>query len=61
MINLVAEHPYLDKITQQKDGWCSNQPINWMGAPKIYTCHIAYTLCEVSSLGFQVHSFPFGL
>ncbi len=52
MINLVAEHSYFDKKTQQVDGWCSSQPINWMGAPKIYKCHIAYTFCEVSSLGF---------
>jgi hypothetical protein len=32
-----------------------------MGAPKIYACHIAYTFCEVSSLGFWIHNFPFGL
>jgi hypothetical protein len=47
--------------TQQVDGWCSNQPINYMGAPTIYTCHTTYTFCEVSSPDFWVHNSPFGL
>ncbi len=52
MINLVAEHSYLDKKIQ---------PINSMGAPKIYTCHTTYTFFEVSNPGSQIHNSPFRL
>jgi hypothetical protein len=52
MINLVVEHSYFDKKTQ---------PINWMGAPKIYTCHTAYTFYEVSNPSCQIHNSPFSL
>jgi hypothetical protein len=44
MINLVVEHSHFDKKTQQVDRWCSNQPINWMGAPKIYTSYCMHIL-----------------
>jgi len=61
MVNLVADIHILILKTQQVDGRCSNQPINYIGAPTIYTCHTTYTLYEVLSPDSIVHNSFFGL
>jgi hypothetical protein len=38
MIKSVTQHSYFEKKPNKKKmGKISKQPINWMGAPKIYT------------------------
>jgi len=44
MNKLITQHSYFDKKTQQVGGSCSNYPIYWMGAPKIYTSYYIHTL-----------------
>ncbi len=43
-MNLVIEHSYFDKKTQQVDGRCSNQPINYMGAHNLHMAYYIHTL-----------------